>query len=134
MGLTFRYSFDGIDWSALESLFKEAELGGRAGDKIRRAFENSQVVCFVLDGECLIGASRAITDWEYHAMIYDVVVHPDYQARGIGRKIMNALIERLPVWRILLVCDADRMDFYRKLGFEEIPIVMGHFDWGRLYD
>src|SRR6185312_15419881 len=49
-------------------------LGGREGDKVRRAFEKSDVVCFAMDGARLVGAARALTDFEYHATIYDVVV------------------------------------------------------------
>jgi ribosomal protein S18 acetylase RimI-like enzyme len=134
MDLTFKFYHDGIDWAELERLFQAADLGGRAGDKLRRAFENSPVVCYVLDGGRLIGASRAITDGEYHAVIYDVAIHPEYQGRGIGRQMMEALMERLPVWRMMLVCEEDRVGFYRKLGFEEIRVVMARFDWERLYD
>ena len=37
----FRFQHDtrDIDWPVLESLFKAADLGGREGDKLRRAFE-----------------------------------------------------------------------------------------------
>ena len=114
MALSVRFTTEGIDWGELERLFVAADLGGRRGDKIRRAFENSQVVCFAWDGSRLVGASRAITDWEYHAVVYDVVIHPDYQGQGAGRQMMQALIDRLPVWRILLVCEEDRVGFYRK--------------------
>jgi len=134
MSLSFQFTQDGIDWAELEALFKAAEMGGRVGDKLRRAFENSQVVCFLRQEGRLVGASRALTDWEYHAVIYDVVVHPEFQGQGIGRQMMELLIGRLPVWRIMLVCEEERAGFYRKLGFDEIHIVMARFDWGRLYE
>ena len=111
MDLRFQFNNAGVPWSELEALFRTADLGGRAGDKIRRAFENSSVVCFVFDGPRLIGASRALTDGEYHALIYDVVIHPDYQRHGIGRQMMQALLDRLPVWRIMLVADGTSRTF-----------------------
>jgi hypothetical protein len=40
----------GVDWLELVDLFKVADLGGREGDKVKRAFENSTVVCFAMDG------------------------------------------------------------------------------------
>ena len=100
-----RLQFDcmGTDWGGLEELFAAAALGGRKGDKIRRAFENSSVVCFGYHGTRLVAAARALTDHEYHATIYDVVVHPDLQRHGIGRRILREVLVRLPVWRILLM-------------------------------
>lgn len=77
--VTMQCRSDGVEWPALVELFKLTNLGGREGDKVRRAFEKSDVVCFAMDGARLVGAARALTDFECHATIYDVVVHPDYQ-------------------------------------------------------
>ena len=116
-------------------LFRATHLGGRAGEKVRRAFENSSLVCFVFDGTRLVGMSRAITDWEYHAVIYDVAVHPDYQRQGIGSRMMREMLDRLPVWRVMLVSDEeDGRRFYRHLGFADYPDVMARLDWQRLFD
>ena len=134
MNLTYRFTNDGVSWDDLEALFKKAQLGGRAGDKIRRAFVKSAVVCFAYDASRLVGASRAITDGEYHAVIYDVVVHPDWQRHGIGTQMISELLQRLPVWRILLVADGDVKDFYRRFGFDDYTDVMARFEPDRLYD
>jgi aralkylamine N-acetyltransferase len=135
VNVTYRFDTEGVRWDEIEALFRSAGLGGRAGDKIRRAFENSTVVCFAFDGERLIGMSRALTDWEYHATIYDVAVHPDYQRLGIGSRMMQALLEKLPVWRVMLVSDdADAQRFYRRLGFDDYQDVMARLNWRNLYD
>lgn len=97
MDIAYRFDCDNVGTPELEALFAATELGGRAGDKIRRAFLNSAVVCFASDGARLVGASRAITDGEYHGLIYDVAVLPDYQRQGIGRRMMQELLARLPV-------------------------------------
>ena len=132
----FRFQHDtrDIDWPVLESLFKAADLGGREGDKLRRAFENSQVVCFVLAGLRLIGAARALTDFEYHATVYDVVIHPDYQRQGIGAALMREVLKRLPVWRVLLIADGDAARFYARLGFQPYGDTMALLDRSRLRD
>jgi aralkylamine N-acetyltransferase len=134
MGISFRFSCDGVTTAELEALFVSAGLGGRVGDKIRRAFVNSAVVCLAFDGTHLVGASRAITDGEYHALIYDVAVNRDYQGRGIGRRMMTGLLDRLPVWRVILVAGAERQGFYRTFGFEGYPDVMARLDPSALYD
>ena len=89
----------------MEDLFRATSLNGREGEKIRPAFSNGSIVCFAWDETSLVGASRALTDGEYHAVIYDVAVHPTYQGRGIGRHMMEQLLERLSVWRVMLVAD-----------------------------
>ena len=125
---------EGIDWLALIDLFKLSDLGGRKGDKVRRSFENSDVVCFAFDGPKLVGSSRALSDFEYHATIYDVAVHPAYQRRGIGTQIMDEVLSALPVWRVLLVADDDVRAFYCRLGFESFGKAFAQIDRLRLYD
>jgi aralkylamine N-acetyltransferase len=130
----FQHHTRDVDWNALEVLFKAAGLGGREGEKIRRAFEKSPVVCFVFAGPNLIGAARALTDFEYHATIYDVVIHPDYQRQGTGSELMREILKRLPVWRVLLVADGDAARFYDRLGFRPYGDVMALLDRSRLHD
>ena len=132
--LRFQHDTRDIDWPVLESLFKAADLGGREGDKIRRAFENSPVVCFVFAGPRLIGAARALTDFEYHATVYDVMIHPDYQRQGHGAALMHEVLKRLPVWRILLIADGDAARFYGRLGFQPYGDTMALLDRSRLRD
>ena len=131
--IRFQHDSQGVDWQDLVRLFKLANLGGREGDKIKRAFENSTVVCFAMDGSRLVGAARALSDLEYHATVYDVVIHPDYQRRGVGTKLMSELLTTLPVWRVLLVADGDARRFYQRLGFEPFGDVLARFDRTKLF-
>jgi ribosomal protein S18 acetylase RimI-like enzyme len=130
--IQFRFDTVGVDWPALERLFKDAGLDGREGDKIRRAFENSTTVCFVWDDNRLIGCARALSDFEYHATIYDVAIHPEYQRRGIGSQLMREMLSRLPVWRVLLVADGDAARFYGRLGFKPYGDVLALLDRTKL--
>jgi ribosomal protein S18 acetylase RimI-like enzyme len=134
MDVTYQFSCENVATHQLEELFRATNLNGREGAKIHRAFANSSLVCFAWNGMALIGASRALTDGEYHAVIYDVVVHPAYQARGIGRHMMEQLLGRLSVWRVLLVADRGVQGFYSRLGFESYSDVMARLDWRRLHD
>jgi GNAT superfamily N-acetyltransferase len=134
MPVRFQFDNRAIDWRELERLFKVSGLENRTGCKLRTAFENSAVSCFAHDDTCLIGAGRALSDFEYHATIYDVIVHPDFQRRGVGSRIMNELLKRLPVWRGLLVADAEASGFYARLGFNSYGDVMARFEPTKLND
>ncbi|MDN3577800.1 GNAT family N-acetyltransferase [Chitinimonas viridis] len=134
MDIQLRDHCDQLGTAELEALFAAAGLGGRKGDKIRRAFLNSQLVCLAYAGGHLVGASRALTDGEYHGFIYDVAVHPDYQGRGLGQRLMQSLLDRLPVYRVMLIADQDVQGFYRTLGFDKHGDAMARFDRDRLYD
>jgi ribosomal protein S18 acetylase RimI-like enzyme len=124
----------GYRLGGIGSALSGRDLGGREGDKVRRAFENSTVVCFAMDGPRLVGAARALSDHEYHATVYDVVVHPEYQRRGLGSRLMGEMLALLPVWRVLLVADGDAKRFYQRLGFEPFGDVLALVDRAKLYD
>ena len=132
MEITYRFDCENVTTPELVELFKAAGLGGRTGDKILRAFKNSQLVCLAYAGERLVGTSRAMTDWEYHALIYDVAVHPAYQGQGHGKRMMESLLSRLNVWRVMLVADGDVQPFYERYGFQPYPDVMAKLDWDNL--
>ncbi len=123
-----------VEWSELDALFTLVDLRGRGGDKLRRAFLNSTAVTYAFDGQRLIGSARAISDGEYHAVIYDVAVHPGYQRRGVGSMVMRHLLGQLPVWRVMLVASPDVQVFYGGFGFAAYADVMAKLDWGRLDD
>lgn len=132
--LRLQDSHQGINWEELEALFALTELGGRKGDKLRRAFQNSTAVCYVYDETNLVGVARAISDGEYHAVIYDVAIHPDYKRQGVGNLVMTELLARLPVWRVMLIASSDVQPFYGQLGFSLYPDAMARLDWNQLGD
>jgi aralkylamine N-acetyltransferase len=116
-----------IDWDRLAFVFKMAPLGERDPAKLREAFLNSGVRCFVWHEEELIGAGRAITDGVAYAAIFDVVVLPAYQGKGIGKQIMLFLGERSKAANIILHATPGKEEFYRKLGFRRMKTAMGRF-------
>jgi GNAT superfamily N-acetyltransferase len=132
MEITYHFECGDATTPELVALFKAAGLGGRTGEKILRAFKNSQLVCLAYAGKQLVGCSRAITDWEYHALIYDVAVHPDYQGQGFGKTMLESLLSRLKVWRVMLVADGDVQPFYERSGFQPYPDLMAKLDWDNL--
>lgn len=72
----------------------------------------------------LAGYGRAAADGIVHAMIYDLIVHPDFQGKGIGSQILNRLIELCneeKIRDIQLFSAKGKRDFYEKRGFLPRP-------------
>jgi ribosomal protein S18 acetylase RimI-like enzyme len=63
----------------------EISLGPRDLFEIKSAYQNSTVKCFVFCENDIIGTGRALSDGIYYTVIFDVVVHPDFQRKGIGK-------------------------------------------------
>ena len=79
------------------------------------------------DGERLVGFTRALSDGVHRAYVEDVVIDPDYRGQGIGERLVAALVEAIgPVHITSLFCLPDRVDFYRRNGFEPENQVMMH--------
>src|SRR5574341_1232765 len=62
-------------------------------DDLAHVIATSQFFVVAYDGEQLVGFGRVLTDGVLHAMIYDMIVHTDYQGHGIGTQILQRLIE-----------------------------------------
>lgn len=56
------------------------------------AYEQPSAPTPATSGKKLVGFARLVSDGQFAALVVDLAVHPDYQRRGIGRKLMNRLI------------------------------------------
>ncbi len=124
MKIEYKFELDEINWSDAVALFKFAPLGVREPAKLRKSCEKSYLTCFAFDDSRLVGMGRAISDGEYQAAIYDVVVLPEYQGRGIGKDIMKQLHGRLSVETIILYAVPGKEVFYQKLGYNKMLTAM----------
>jgi GNAT superfamily N-acetyltransferase len=90
-------------------------------DDLERANRNSWLVVSAYDENKLVGFGRVMTDFVMHAMIFDMIVLPDYQGRGIGTMILTRLVDRClgqGIRDIQLFCAKSKRAFYEKNGFE----------------
>lgn len=79
---------------------------------------------FAYDNNRLVGSGRIMSDGILHAMIYEMIVHSDYQGKGIGREILQILVEKClenNIRDIQLFCAQGKEKFYKKYGFEARP-------------
>src|SRR5947199_3602993 len=96
--------------------------GWSSADKPREllaALAGSHSLVTAWDGGHLVGLGNAISDG--HLVVYypHLLVHPEYQGRGIGTQLMRRLMARYHGFhQHMLVADGRALDFYQKCGFE----------------
>ena len=117
-----------IDLYELEELCDAVGWSRRPIRKVRKAIQNSFLVITMWEQrgnrKKLIGFSRATSDHAFNATIWDVVVHPNFQGKGLGKSLMNQLIKKLrseDISNVTLFADPDVVNFYKQLGFMPDP-------------
>ena len=96
----------------------------RKMETVKKTVENS-LCYFAYDKDKLIGFARAITDYTTNYYICDVIVDEEYRGEGIGKKLVETLIDDedlLHVRGLLITKDAKK--FYEKFGFYNKEDVM----------
>ncbi|EPR67089.1 GNAT family N-acetyltransferase [Cyclobacterium qasimii] len=97
------------EWSAAE---KPTEL--------KNALSNSHSLITAWDKEELIGLGNAISDGYLVVYYPHLLVHPDYQGKGIGKRIVAKLQEKYKDFHMqMLTADGKAISFYEKMGFEK---------------
>lgn len=72
------------------------------------------------DGGTLIGFLRIVTDHAYFYYLCDVMIHPDWQGRGLGSRLVEAAVHecrRRGYMKIFLTSLPGLEDFYGRFGF-----------------
>ena len=113
-----------VDVEQLLDLYKTAWWAlERSTDDVRRALDHSHPVLTAWDGPTLVGFTRVISDRTYRATIWDVIVAPSHQGRGIGRKLVRAALDHPDLRSVtsFLLLTKDKHRFYEQLGFASEP-------------
>ena len=80
-------------------------------------FINSTIVISAWENEHLIGAVRVLSDKFGRSIIYDLVIDPEYQNKGIGRELVRRCIAHYPNSEWSLETTEKNIGFYEKIGF-----------------
>ena len=109
----------------LKALYKDAGWWDPSYDLnpgfLNYIVKNSAVFAGAFYKKKLIGMGRALSDLVSDAYIQDVTVLKDYRGKGIGKIIIQTLVEELKkkgVDWIGLVAEPGTSAFYKELGFD----------------
>jgi N-acetylglutamate synthase-like GNAT family acetyltransferase len=111
-----------VDFEQLQCLFNKTAFWAqsRNRDDLKMAIANSNPVVTVWDGDCVIGFARATSDGVYRAAIWDVIVDPDYQGVGLGRKLVQTVLSHPMMSKVerVYLTTTHQQSFYERIGFE----------------
>jgi len=88
----------------------------------------ARTLCGVMarQGDRLVGMARLVGDGAIYLYVQDMIVHPEFQGRGVGRR----LIQELHAWvaahcteeaTVALMAAPGAQAFYERLGYEARP-------------
>ena len=97
-------------------------------EEAAEGLKNSAVLCCIRDNGKPIGLGRTVSDHGYVVYIADVIVRPEYQGQGLGREIMEYLLDEIksslkPGYKVMisLLAAKGKEEFYNKFGFVDRP-------------
>jgi ribosomal protein S18 acetylase RimI-like enzyme len=101
-----------VGWSDNEPLSENKKKG------FIQSWHNSTLVVSAWDEDKLVGAVRVLSDTIFRSIIYDLLVDPDYQGVGIGKKLVEMCVAHYPDSEWLVGMDKKNIEFYEKCGFK----------------
>jgi len=121
------YDCSKTDWKVVSETLKRVGMAFEEPEIHRKAFEASHTAVFIYRAGELIGFGRAISDGAYQAAVYDLAVIPEFQKMGVGKIIMQKIMERLTGCNVILYAAPGKEEFYRKLGLRKMKTGMALF-------
>ena len=105
--------------SQLEDLFLSVGWSsGQYPDKLVVAMQNSDAVISAWDNDRLVGLINCLSDGILTAYFHYLLIHPDFQDRGIGSQLVKSMLEKYADFaRKVLIAYDEEVDFYQRLGF-----------------
>ena len=87
---------------------------------LRAAYANSLAIFSAYSGGRLVGVVRAVGDGASIVYVQDLIVHPEYQRKGVRTGLLHAIFDRYAdIYQTVLMTDntPETAAFYRACGF-----------------
>jgi len=129
--IRYTESIEGVGPGDLEGFF-EGWPNPPSPERHLEILRRSHAVVLAVDDETerIVGFATAISDGVLSAYIPLLEVLPEYRCRGVGRGLMERMLDRLDgLYMIDLVASERAVTFYERLGFgKALGMVRRDFD------
>ncbi|MBB3699776.1 GNAT family N-acetyltransferase [Flammeovirga yaeyamensis] len=89
-------------------------------EQLHNALRNSHSLISAWEDDQLVGIGNAISDGYLVVYFPHLLVHPDHQGKGIGKKIVDKLLQIYKGFHMqMLTADKEAEAFYQKVGFQK---------------
>jgi GNAT superfamily N-acetyltransferase len=120
--LVFKFNPDlsEIDWAYMVTMYYKVNWRTRIANELEAAFRKSTWTLFVYFEDQIIAFGRTVDDGRYYAQLADIIVDPDFQGNGLGKKIVTMLNEKLENYHfVTLTAAPGKADFYQSIGWRK---------------
>lgn len=115
------------DIDQLVLLFQQAGwLDKLDKSRIKSMIDSSTIIATAWHDAEMIGFARCLTDYTFNGQINNVVVDENYRRQGVGRLLINIILESSEQVTYVVRADPENIAFYRNLGFEDSNFVLIH--------
>lgn len=119
-GYWIKNNTENVDWVRVTKILNGYGLSSFDEATERKVFENSYAVVFLYDGDYLIGMARAISDGICQAACYNLALDPEYCGQGLGKMVLDALLEQLEGMNVILYTHPKWYGLYEHWGFKRM--------------
>ncbi|MDR1885659.1 MAG: GNAT family N-acetyltransferase [Synergistaceae bacterium] len=106
----------------LQELYRFTHWGrSRSLEQIERMLKGTNLCFSVRCSGKLVAFCRMLTDFVFRGSMWDILVHPDHQGKGIGSRMMRYVLTHPAVKDIpMITCySTGLVSFLRRNGFED---------------
>lgn len=106
-----------VDLHAFARLRERCGFAAKPPEFLAAMIAGSRWIAHAYDGGRLVGFARAISDGVATAYLSTVMVDPDHRRRGIGRALVQRIMEGREAIKFVLHARDDASAFYAAIGF-----------------
>ncbi len=121
-GVEIREGLEGLTPARIMTLFRRAPLVRPVSDpkRVQDMFERSTYVFTAWQNGHLVGIARVLSDGVLQSYLCDLAVEPDVQRSGVGKALLNKILERCAGTELVLRDSNMSASFYEYLGFKRV--------------
>jgi len=112
--------YEGIDFEEVNAILSFYGLTNVSTALQEKIFRNSYAVAFILKDGHVIGVGRAISDGISQAAIYNIAVKDDYRGNGLGKVIVDSILEQVEGCNVILYTHPKHIGLYEHWGFSRL--------------